>query len=202
MALIFAIVPLCTMVHNGVRNRCALENTSPDFSLVIHNRLPRQLSRLLVRQVSEMIEGYLGGELAHQGGEQRHGGIVPHGHHHLIEQYNHRLLLREAADAVLGGLFQGDERTDGHLLLLADAVLAVPRHAEAYPPSVDTAKARAVADDEVGTLMLHPQFGLRGFAHARWTEEHYTIAVFLYQGSMQGHPVAHRHASLTGGTDG
>ena len=67
-----------------------------------------------------MVEGNFGGELAHQGGEQRHGGIVPHGHHHLVEQYDHRLLFREAADAVLRGLLQGDEGADGHLLLLPD----------------------------------------------------------------------------------
>ena len=88
-----------------------------------------------------MIEGYFGGELAHQGREPIHGGIVPHGHHHLVEQYNHRLLLREAADAVFWGLLQGDECMDGHLLLLLDIVLAVPRHTEAYPLAVDAAKA-------------------------------------------------------------
>ena len=164
--------------------------------------LSRQFCRFPVEQVLQMIEGYFGGELSHQGGEQRHGGIVPHGHHHLVEQHNHRLLFREAADAVLGCLLQRDECADGHLLLLLNIVLAVPRHAEAYPPAIDAAKARAVTDDEVGPLMFHPEFCLCRFTHARGAEEHHAVAVFLYQRGVQGHPVPHRHACLAGGADG
>ena len=144
------------------------------------NTIPGQLGSFFVGQVLQMVEGYLGGELAHQGGEQRHGGIVPHGHHNLIEQYDHRLLFREAADAVLRGLLQGDECADEHLLLLPDTVLAVSRHAEAYPLAINTAKTWAVTDDEVGTLMLHPQLGLRRFAHARRPKEHHAVAIFLH----------------------
>ena len=98
-----------------------------------------------------MIEGYFACQLSHQRGELRHGGIVPHGHYHLFEQHNHRLLLRETADAVLWSLLQGDERTDGHLLLLLDTILTIPRHTEAYPLAVDAAETRTVADDEVST---------------------------------------------------
>ena len=83
-------------------------NLHNSFLELIQDGLPCQLSRLPVGQVLQVIERYFGDELAHQRCEQRHGGIVPHGHHHLIEQHNHRLLLREAADAVL----------------------AIPRHAE------------------------------------------------------------------------